>query len=67
LNRPLFALYTNWKGEAAWRWIEPLRVYYGSTAYHPEQCWLMEAMDKDKGQMRTFKMADFAVFREMDA
>ena len=50
--------YTNWRGEVTARHIRPMRIYFGSTDWHPEEQWLMEAMDLDKQQVRVFAMRD---------
>ncbi len=60
-NKPATSViidYTNWRGEFSLRRIEPRRVYFGSTEHHPEPQWLLEAMDLDKGEWRTFAMKD---------
>jgi predicted DNA-binding transcriptional regulator YafY len=51
-------LYTNYRGETALRSIVPHRLYYGSTDWHPGPQWLLEALDIEKGQNRTFAMKD---------
>lgn len=53
------ATYTNWKGETELRRFIPQRMYFGSTAFHPEPQWLIEALDVDRQQPRTFTMKDF--------
>lgn len=55
---PLEMLYTNWKGEASWRRVRPDCVYFGSSAYHPEPQWLMDAYDVDRQSSRTFALKD---------
>lgn len=50
--------YTNWRGEYAERNAVPLRVYFGSTEWHPEPQWLMEAYDRDKKEKRVFALKD---------
>ena len=51
-------LYTNYRGETALRTIVPERLFFGSTEWHPEPQWLVEALDVEKGQNRTFAMKD---------
>jgi predicted DNA-binding transcriptional regulator YafY len=51
-------LYTNYRGETAFRTIVPERLFFGSTEWHPEPQWLIEALDVEKGQNRTFAMKD---------
>lgn len=55
---PMTIDYTNYRGERGPRRILPLRTYHGSTEYHPEPQWLMEALDIAKGENRVFAMRD---------
>lgn len=57
-SEPILVVYKNYRGETAVRKISPLRLMYGATEWHPEPGWLMEAMDEDKGQLRSFAMTD---------
>ena len=50
--------YTNWKGERALRHIRPISVDYTSNEWHPELQWIMDALDLDKNQVRSFAMRD---------
>lgn len=51
-------LYTNYKGDTALRTIVPERVFFATTEWHPEPQWLLEALDVDKHQMRSFALKD---------
>jgi predicted DNA-binding transcriptional regulator YafY len=51
-------LYTNYRGETALRTVIPERLHFGSTEWHPEPQWLLDALDLEKGQSRTFAMKD---------
>jgi predicted DNA-binding transcriptional regulator YafY len=51
-------LYTNYRGETALRKILPIRVHFGETRWHPEPQWLLDAMDVEKGEERSFAMKD---------
>lgn len=51
-------LYTNWSGETRRRHIRPTKIYFGSNEWHPEEQWLMDAVDLETGQTRTFAMRD---------
>lgn len=53
-------LYTNWRGEKAWRTILPENIYFGSTEYHPEEQWLLKAFDVEKNAYRDFAVKDIA-------
>lgn len=50
-------LYRNHKGEEEMRAVRPIRIYFGSTAYHREAQWLLEAFDLDKMATRDFAMS----------
>lgn len=58
LGRTVCILYTNWRNETATRRIIPERIWYGSTSWHPEEQWLLEALDVEKGERRSFAIAD---------
>ena len=49
--------YTNWRGETAPRRVLPLRVRWGTTEWHPDAQWLMDATDLDRNTLRTFAMS----------
>jgi predicted DNA-binding transcriptional regulator YafY len=50
--------YTNHKGEVASRLVRPIRLWWGSTAWHREAQWLLEAFDLDKRATRDFAMSE---------
>lgn len=50
--------YKNYRGEVAERKILPKQIYFGSTEWHPEEQWLLEAYDLDKEANRTFALKD---------
>ena len=50
--------YTNYKGVRRDRTIEPpLEIWYGTTPYHKDPQWLLDAVCAEKGR-RTFAMKD---------
>lgn len=51
-------LYTNYRGETALRNIIPEKLFFGSTQWHPEPQWLLEAVDLDRQEKRSFAMKD---------
>lgn len=56
---PLTIVYKNWKGEIGIRKIVPSATpYYGSNEWHKEPQWLLDAVDVEKGERRTFAMKD---------
>lgn len=50
--------YRNHRGEVAVRTVRPIRLWFGSTAYHPESQWLLEAFDLNRQQTRDFAMSN---------
>jgi predicted DNA-binding transcriptional regulator YafY len=50
--------YTNWRGETMLRKIIPKAIRFGSTEWHPEEQWLLDAYDLDRGADRSFAMKD---------
>ena len=62
VDHPFNFQYTNWKGKFGNRSVDgdTTRIYWGKTEWHPEEQWLMEAIDLDKGEKRTFAMKDMS-------
>lgn len=60
--------YVNHKGERAVRRVRPMRIWFGSTAWHPESQWLLEAFDLDRMATRDFSIAaiQFATWMPCD-
>jgi hypothetical protein len=61
-TEPISILYRNYRGSTAIRRIVPSRIWFGSTEWHPEPQWVMEAVDLDKGAERSFAMRDILAF-----
>jgi hypothetical protein len=53
------ALYTNHKGDTGIRRFFPIRIYFGSTAWHREPQWILEVFDLDRLQRREYAMSGF--------
>lgn len=49
--------YVNHRGEIGQRKVRPIRLWFGSTAYHPGAQWLLEAFDLDRKETRDFAMS----------
>lgn len=47
-EQPIWVDYTNHRGERRWRHIEPRKVYWGNTKWHPAPQWLLHAWDVEK-------------------
>lgn len=50
--------YVNYRGEFSTRETKLHKLYFGQTQYHPEEQWLIEAKDIEKGETRTFALND---------
>lgn len=50
--------YRNHRNEIATRHVRPIRIWFGSTAWHRESQWFLEAFDLDKQATRDFAMAN---------
>ncbi len=50
--------YTNWRGERSKRRIVPMSVEWANNEWHPETQWLLEAIDVDKRESRSFALAN---------
>jgi len=51
-------VYTNYKGQTALRQVVPKRIWFGKTDWHPEEQWLLDAFDIEKGADRSFAVKD---------
>ena len=56
--------YKNWRGKEGIRRILPIRIFYGSTEWHPEEQWLIEVYDLDKKAKRDYALRDLRGSRE---
>ncbi len=50
--------YTNHRGETKDYRIKPRRIWHGATPWHPERGWLLDAVDLDRDEERTFAIRD---------
>ena len=58
-TRLLTFTYTNWRGETAERRVDPaVRLWFGSSEWHPEEQWFLQAFDMDKREERDFALRD---------
>lgn len=57
-GKVLTMTYRNYRGEVSERKIIPNRLWWGSTEYHPEDQWILSAMDLEKDQSRDFALRD---------
>lgn len=61
---PVTLTYRNWRGEVAERTITPLRVWFGSTDWHPDPQWLLTAWDAEKVKPLVWTRADLTAWGE---
>ncbi len=50
--------YRNHRGEEAERRVRPIRLWFGSTSWHPSPQWLLEGFDLDRQATRDYAMAN---------
>lgn len=50
--------YTNWEGKQGIRRVQPKKIVWGSTQWHPEPQWLLVGIDVEKNAERQFAMKD---------
>jgi len=58
LEQIVTIVYTNYRGETGERKIIPKKIWFGSTEWHPEEQWLLDAHDVEKDADRSFAMKD---------
>jgi hypothetical protein len=54
----VWIFYKNWRGQNAWRYVRPARIWFGRTQHHPEDQWFMDATDLKKNTPRSFALKD---------
>lgn len=59
VGEPLELPYKNWRGEISTRKLQPIRLEFGATEWHPEPQWLLVATDIEKNVERSFALKDF--------
>ncbi|MDV6291468.1 DUF1653 domain-containing protein [Rhodococcus aetherivorans] len=57
VDHPITIDYVNHRGERAIRSITPHRVWFGTTEWHPEEQWFLEATDHDRHALRNFALS----------
>ena len=50
--------YRNWKGVVSERTARVTNLFYGSTEWHPQPQWLVQALDMEKSAVRLFALRD---------
>jgi len=49
-------VYTNYRGETAIRTVVPVKIWFGSCEWYPDEQWLLNAYDLDRRADRTFAL-----------
>ena len=57
-NTVVTILYTNYRGKTGYRKIQPEKIWFGATDWHPKEQWLLDAYDLEKEASRNFAMKD---------
>ena len=61
-STPLKFEYINWEGKYAVRIVQPIKLWFGKTQWHPQEGWLLKALDLDKNEERDFSVKDIIKF-----
>lgn len=62
LRKAIAIVYRNYRGETAERRIVPQRLWFGATEWHPEEQWLLDAVDLEKQASRSFALRDIQAY-----
>ena len=57
MMRSVLIDYTNWRGVRRKRVIIPQHTFWGHTTYHPEDQWLLTAVDTEDMVAKQFAMS----------
>ena len=63
-DRSIRVVYTNYRGETAIRTIVPDKIWFGSTEWHPEEQWLLDVLDVEKGERRSLAVSGIRCWLE---
>ncbi len=65
VGKPVRILYQNWRGCVRWRHVllHPGTFRWAATEHHPEPQWVVDGVDLDTGDLRTFALAGVAEWR----
>lgn|SRR3990167_9778836 len=71
MSKNIRIVYKNWRGETREREIIPQSIWFGSTKWHPDEQWLLKAIDVEKNEERDFQLVNImnisAVFEQGSA
>jgi hypothetical protein len=54
--------YRNYRGEDSLRRVLPLKIWFGTSEWHPKRQWLMDAYDYNRNAYRTFALQNVIQF-----
>lgn len=54
--------YKNWEGKTAIRTVQPIKIWYGKTRWHPKLQWFLKALDLEKNEKRDFAVLEIIKF-----
>jgi predicted DNA-binding transcriptional regulator YafY len=57
-NQVIRIVYTNYKGDTRVRQLQPIRIHFSSTKWHPKPQWLLDALDLERNEERSFAIRD---------
>ncbi len=58
--------YTNWRGERGMWCIKPIKIRFNSTKWHPEDQWLLTAIDLENENERDFAIKDIHSWKNLE-
>jgi predicted DNA-binding transcriptional regulator YafY len=61
-QREIRIRYRNWRGETSVRRILPGHIWFGANEWHNQNQWLLDAIDLDRNEPRSFAVKDILEF-----
>lgn len=58
--KPVEFVYRNWRDVVSRRHVVPIRIWFGTTGFHPDQQWFLRAYDLEKAEYRDFAFSDIS-------
>ena len=62
MQKALRFKYINWENIIGTRKVEPIKIWFGKTKWHPENQWFLKALDLEKKEERDFALKDIIKF-----
>ncbi len=54
--------YKIWENKIGIRAVEPIKIWFGKTKWHPKNQWFLKALDIEKNEERDFALKDVIKF-----